>query len=164
MSVEQTMSTETPTLASLADLAYHAFTMGGRAGTGEAFVSLTDDAPDWVYDLVREAHGTMFPDDWRYSATRQACSHVSECEGDTDPDDLPHEIADALTDVYTMRLTAWMASHIDRVAYVDQAREESLVAADAPVFNLLQAAQYVELFEIASSVVASLVERLEEVS
>jgi hypothetical protein len=77
-----------------------------------AAIGLCDDAPQWAVDVVREAHGDMMPDDWRYHVIRAACEYL------TDDRDDDGEFADGQVDVYTSDRTAWLASSLDRVAYV----------------------------------------------
>lgn len=121
---------------------------------GQEFTRLTNDAPDWLRDLVRTAHGDMFPDDWRYETIRAAVHFLAEYGGDDDA--AAHEFADAQVDVYTLARIAWLGSHLRRVQYVDEARDEGLVSATADIADMIGAGQYEEASEVFHSVRESL--------
>jgi hypothetical protein len=106
-------------------------------------IGLRDDAPQWAIDVVRKAHGDMMPDDWRYHVIRAACEYLTE-----DRDDDDHEFADGQVDVYTSDRTAWLASSLDRVAYVVDAAADFGAKAD-PIDAIAQG-QYAEASEILS--------------
>lgn len=84
------------------------------------FVSLKDGSPGWMTDAVREAHGTMFPDDFRYAMIEEVAGRLEDCD---DWEDL-EEALDGLVDVYTLARLRWLASHLDRVGYCDDAVDE----------------------------------------
>ena len=117
---------------------------------GDRFDCLKDEAPEWMGDAMRDAHGGMMPDDWRYSAAR---SIVEALADDADPDDMGERI-DGLVDVYTGRLTAWLASHGARVGYCDEAAAE--YGPFDSVDRLLMAGQYRELEEIAGALIQAI--------
>lgn len=76
--------------------------------------TLTSDAPNWVSDLVREAHGNMLPDDFRFRFIADALYALADTE---DPDDIEPE-----PDVYSTDLLAWAGSNANRWAgYCDDA-------------------------------------------
>jgi hypothetical protein len=124
----------------------------------------TRDEPEWVHELVRRAHGNMFPDDWRYEAIRDALSAIEDsgAESIDDLDDVDHEYADGKVDIYTGDRIAWLASHGLRADYCDEARSEGIASESASVVELIGAGQYMEAQEVFSSVVQSLRDRLEE--
>lgn len=121
--------------------------------------TLKDGRPSWVQDLVREAHGGMMPDDWRYAAIRAAVEHVSDSGAETERDleDADHEYADAQVDVYTSDRLAWLASNLNRPGYVDEAAAEFGTDADADTVDRIGRGQYMEAREVWGSVVRSLV-------
>mgnify|MGYP001567351279 CR=1 FL=1 len=126
------------------------------------FVSLRDSSPEWAQDVVREAHGGMMPDDWRYLFVKEAAEWIAEeveaWDGEVDPDDLDtHEFADSTTDVYTGELTAWLASSNERQQYLDEAVQE-LGARE----NILQVAKYCERLEVCGLVIQELTRLVEE--
>lgn len=127
--------------------------------SGEDFVSLTDDRPEWLFNLVYAAHDGMLPDDYRYKAVRNAISAIAD---GSDPDD-PHEWADGAVDVHTAGLTAWLASSLSRVGYCDDAAAEygTDPAEENPTIRRLQLGQYAELAEVYAVVVDQLREQLD---
>lgn len=127
---------------------------------GDPYVCLADDAPDWVHDLVREAHGHMPPDDWRYKAISAALSCLAERPGE-DLDELRHEYADGMTDTYSADRLRWLASHLDRTDYVDEAVEDLGYPGD--ILGAIGMGQDCEAREVWQSVVDSLEARLSEV-
>ena len=72
---------------------------------GERFVTLTDDAPEWLQEAVRLAHHDTMPHDWVYAECEAAYDAYQDQEGR--PDD--HEHTDGRVDVYTKELYAWAA-------------------------------------------------------
>ena len=80
-----------------------------KRANGETFVTLGDDAPEWVRDAVYEAHGGDMPDDW----TLAECSAAFDaCEsGELADEDAIHAYAEGRVDVYTAALYRWAADH-----------------------------------------------------
>lgn len=151
---------ERPTLTAARELA-DAFVTFKRDGSDETIYKCKDGTAQWITDAVMAAHGDMMPDDWKY----EHCSHVADAivetleYNDADLDRLEvGEIADDLVDIYTASLTAWLASHLDRVGYVDDADH----AEEADLGDLLRAGQYAELSEIADALAEAIRERAEE--
>jgi hypothetical protein len=107
---------------------------------GSTFVRLTDDAPEWLTDAVREAHDGELPDDWRYETCELIASMLDErpewLESDDDSD-LAHEIADSLTDVYNFDRLTWLAGSLIRPDYVNDAVREYGIPTDG--FDLVEA-------------------------
>lgn len=83
---------------------------------GTVFVRLVDGAPDWVHKAVFEAHDGEMPNDWRYETC--AALFATYADGVTDAG----EAADALTDVYTADLLAWLDP--GAIADIDSANED----------------------------------------
>lgn len=132
---------------------------------GETFYCLTDNAPEWMREAMRDAHGDMLPDDTRYRMIRSAVYSLTDYSPD-DWEDCLHEMADSLVDVYTADLTAWLASHIQRVSYCDEAASEyGLESNDGARFDtaqFLMRGQYAEYIEILSALVSAITEQAEE--
>jgi hypothetical protein len=82
------------------------------------FLLPADDAPGWFTDLCHHAHGGMMPDDWRYELIQDALGAIAD-GADEDRLDL-----DTLYP-YTADRLAWLASHLDRAGYCDQAAEDA---------------------------------------
>jgi hypothetical protein len=78
----------------------------------------SDDAPQWFTDLCHYAHGGMIPDDWRYEFIQDALSALEDGadEDRLDPDGLYPYTADRL---------GWLASHLDRHGYSDEAAADA---------------------------------------
>jgi hypothetical protein len=125
---------------------------------GAKFYTLAEGSPEWMEDVVRDAHdvrgGMMLPDDWRYGAIRAVAYRIAECE------DVEEERADAiggsLVDVYTSDLTAWLHSRPDRHGYCDDAAEEFGLDPARGIIGLMQLGQYAEYDEIWGSMVGAL--------
>ncbi len=115
----------------------------------ETIVTLRDDAPDWVRNLVYRAHGDMLPDDYRYRWTRDALECIEESgeESRDDLDDYAGEFADTAVDVYTGARLAWLASHLSRPGYCDEAADD-LGADGLDTVERIGLGQYVESREV----------------
>lgn len=133
---------------------------------GETIVVIKDDAPQWVTDMARKAHGNMMPDDMRFKMIREVLSCMAgHVEADTEHDgvefdldhDVRHEVCDGLVDVYTSALTAWLGSHIERPGYCDEAiREYGSPDADDDINKRISMGQFAEYEEIFGSIVDSI--------
>ena len=102
------------------------------------FWCLTDDAPEKLKDLVREAHDGMMPDDWRYEFIMDAFCALREAE-DLEDYELP----------YFHKFTNWLASHANRVAYTNEALR------NAPVQDItcaIEDGMILEFYEVMSYV------------
>jgi hypothetical protein len=134
-------------------------------GDAETFVSLGDNAPQWVRDLVQSAHGEFLPDDHRYAMIRSALDAVAESEASPDwtLDEIGHEFADN-AHIYNSDLLKWLASHLDRVGYCDEACDEYGLPAETDMIARISAGQTTERREVFSLVVDALQRRLDEVS
>lgn len=153
---------EVLTVQSLAGEAFGWFETALRSDGETRFSRLKDGAPEWVSDLVFEGHGhgELMPDDWRYETICDACEAISEC--DDDPDDLAAEFADNAVDTYNGERLAWLASHLSRVSYCDDAAEE-FGGGDGETDMMTRIAwgQYAEASEVFGLVVQALRARLE---
>lgn len=125
---------------------------------GEPFTTLADGAPDWLYEACREAHCGEVPNDWRWDACRSICEQLVErCgfAGVSDPlsdDDVWHEVADGLVDVYTSDRLRWLADNLERVALVDEAHDEYGWSTDQGVAGLIGTAQYLTLRDMCETI------------
>lgn len=122
---------------------------------GSRYVSLVEDAPGWMREAVYEVHQDRGPNDWVYEHCSYLVERIAECDRALDVDSC--EIADALVDVYTTNLTAWLASHPDNVALCDEAVSEGLIEADAPMARRIAVAQYMFL-DRACAILTSAIE------
>lgn len=153
------MQATTPTtIEELAAEAAGYFETAERAD-GSSFVRTKDNRPDWLTELIYEAHGDLLPDDWRYACISAALDFIEE---GCDPDDGPSEFADGHVDVYTHARLAWLSSNLTRPGYVDEARSEGLTSSETDIVEAIGVGQYLEAQEVFASVYQSLTNRLEE--
>ena len=118
----------------------------------------TDDCPQWVENLVFDAHEEesgdhMLPDDWRYRFIVDALDIiVDQCVRDFDDDFIIEP------DYENHVLIQWLGSHGYRPGYCDTVYE----VAPKNTMELIAAGQMVEREEVFVSVLRSLQRRLEE--
>jgi hypothetical protein len=133
---------------------------------GSMFVRLKDGRPEWMSETVRKCHDDMLPDDTRYRMIWAVVGELADRtddiqteEGEIDEHgamgDVVHDVLDSLVDVYTARLTEWVASHLDRVGYCTAAAED-LGAETTDMIASLQRGQYYEYEQILWSLVREL--------
>ena len=142
------------TIKQLAEQMSQAFEVRTR-DNGDKFRCLKDDCPEWMDDVVSDAHGSMLADDWRYEFIENAVDKISEADDDASDDDLSDLEYELEADVYTSDLTGWLHSRADRLGWLDQATEESGGEFDS-AFNLLSAGQLLEKQEVFRLVLDSL--------
>lgn len=99
---------------------------------GDTFTCTTDNAPDWVSDVICDLHGNMFPDDWTYATIQECAEYIAE-NGDDDSDSPEAEI-------YTARLLSWLSDYPNAVDKVDEGVEEM----SGDFRGLVQAIQYAQ--------------------
>lgn len=112
-------------------------------------------APEWFVDLCRTAHADMMPDDWRYEFIQDALTELSEAD---DWDDVEPDV-DSLYP-YTADRLKWLASHLDRAGYCDEAMEET-GATFTGTGNLIALGMYWELRQVFGLVREFLTDRAE---
>jgi hypothetical protein len=138
-------------LAKKAEEAYRYFEKATRPN-GTDFWRVKDGSPQWVTDLCFAAHGAgaMLPDDWRYAFVAEALAALAE------------EREDGIeADIYTNGLCAWLASNVNRVAYVQDVFSEC--GSQFPgVVEALQLGQLAEKLEVLEQVTAYLEELTKE--
>lgn len=147
--------------ATVAQQLYDAFISDTRTN-GEKFDRLADGSPQWMTDIVRAAHGDMMPDDMRYTMIRECLSNLVDYDPD-DWQDRDSEIADSLVDVYNTARVRWLASHLSRGAYCDEALEEGIADRES-VYNIIGSGQYMEYREILAQLIGAIEERAEELA
>lgn len=154
-----TAATTKATVQSLANDAFAFFEQRTREN-GKTFWCCKDETPQWVKDLVYNAHGDFGPDDWRYEFIWEALSALSCLDEDDDPEVLVLE-----ADIYTGELTGWLHSNLQRIGYVDEAVDEYGGASTFDgITNMIMAGQASEKREVLQSVIAFLSERAEELN
>jgi hypothetical protein len=120
---------------------------------GTEFVRTKDGTPQWVTNLVHEAHGEFLPDDWRYEVIRDALDWIEEAD---DPEDGSGEFADQTVDVYNSARLAWLASNLNRASYCDEAAAEFGGEERVSIFDQIGQGQYMEASEVYSLVLRAL--------
>lgn len=108
---------------------------------GESFISLKDDKPAELYELVHSAHNGMMPDDYKYQYVYDSLELLLNYDN-------PDEIQ-VSTDVYNGDLIKWIGSNYTRAGYVEEAVfEMGLNAKEFDFFKLLSSGQYMEREEV----------------
>ena len=126
--------------------------------SGESFVTRTDDAPEWMVEIVRTAHEHMLPDDYKYDYVWNALEAITQYD---DPQDAESDIE---ADVYNADLLAWLQSHGERQGFVDEAVSE-FGHSDMGLMGDIMIGQWHEKTTVFRSVLNSveeLAEKLEE--
>lgn len=144
--------TTTTAISAKAQEAYGWFETATRPN-GDSFVRVKDGAPDWVTDLVYDAHGDFLPDDWRYACIRSALDWLAGSESSIDD---ANEFADGEVDAYTANRFAWLSSNLSRQAYVDEAVDEFGAPDEFSIADAVGLGQYMEAQEVYQSVLESL--------
>jgi hypothetical protein len=139
------MSNLTETARALAD----AFERKTR-DNGESFYCLKDGRPDWMQDALHAAHdgGDMMPNDWSYQLASRMADHIAESlEYDSDKDraDIISEGADALVPCYNGERLAWLASHLSRAGFVDQAMQDYGTPSEGGIMAMIGCGIHAEL-------------------
>ena len=116
--------------------------------------TLSDGAPDWVHELVYQAHGDMMPDDYRYRFIACALEALTECADVDDARDYNEP------SIYNGELLSWLSSHLSRYSYVDQAVEDFGYPGD--LMTAIMRGQLEEMYEVFDSVLSYLEQRAEE--
>lgn len=113
-----------------------------------------DQAPEELKDLVREAHGDMLPEDYRFNYIVESLEKIAE--------DYDEESIEA--DIYDSDLSGWFASHSHRIGYCDQFVEDFGLpeAKNFKIINIVAGGQYMEKTEVYRSVLNSLEKIIEE--
>lgn len=126
----------------------------GTRPDGESFWTLTDRYPTWVHDMAQEAHGEMFPDDYKYEYVVDV---LDSLEDGTHPDEPALE-----PDVYNTDRLKWLSSHLERAGFVDEA-VENFGHSDQGVLGDIGFGQLYEKEQVWGTVVQQLRERLDEI-
>ena len=112
------------TVQDLAKIARCAFSLETR-DDGSNYWTHGREAPEWIQDLARAAHGTdahgapsMIGEDYRFAFIVEALDALEESE-DTDDTSACYEF-----ETYHYRLADWLGSHGHRFEYCDEWAEE----------------------------------------
>lgn len=123
--------------------------------SGESFVTLVEDTPTWLRDLIMDAHDGEMPNDWRYGICADIARAFDEPDG-IDPD----ELVDSLVDTSTFDLISWMGDNLARVGDVDSANDDYGWSHDHGVIGMIRLGQY----SVISAMVELFVSGLDELA
>ena len=112
---------------------------------------MKDEAPQWVRDMVFEAHEDFAPDDYKYNYVVEALDALAS--GDIEGETLEPE-------VYNYQLLNWLGSNMKRIGYVDEAREDC--GPSEGIMQDIMMGQRKEKLEVFNIVRSCLEERAEE--
>lgn len=126
---------------------------------GRPFKVLKEDVPDWIADLCRAAHGDMLPDDERYDLIQDVVQSLVDHDSTDDARDSLEP------DTYNMDRLQWLASHLGRADYVNQAINDGVidVSSEFNLMDVIGAGQIIEMQQVFDSVLDSLEARLSDV-
>jgi hypothetical protein len=126
---------------------------------GTEFIRPADNAEPELGRVMHAAHGhgEHLPDDYIYRFASDALEAIAQADEGAEDD----AIQELEADCYTSDLTAWLASTNWRVSFLGDAVTD-LGSTDG--FDVLMAAQYTELQEVARLVLAELEEIAEEIA
>jgi len=114
---------------------------------GASFVTLKDEAPEWLGEAVRDAHHGDLPNDWIFAQCEAAVDAFDN--GNVTSDDDVHEHADAQVDVYTKDVFQWAADFCLSSTYGEAEEEAADMGTDTKeIVKVLQAIQYCAISRI----------------
>ncbi len=142
------------TVQDLAKMARCAFSLE-RRDDGSKYWTHGREAPEWIQDLARAAHGTpsMLAEDYRFAFIVEALDALEESE-DTDEARSGYEF-----EPYHSRLADWLGSHAHRFEYCDEWAEEMGQPEDT--YQRLAGGHLQERLEVLELVRGSLAAHLE---
>jgi hypothetical protein len=158
---KNTMQTQTQTHAqTLADTLAGSFETRER-DNGGTFHALKDNAPQWIADAVRAAHGDRLPCDWIYKQCDAIASDIRQAilHEDIEPNDLADSI-ETEADIYTASLTAWLADDIRNLDYCNQWADDMPVR-KSDLCAMISGGQWLAKQEIAGAMVQAYQTELE---
>lgn len=132
---------------------------------GEEFITLGDDAPEWIVNAMFAAHGhgDMMPNDWSYRlAADVVCQLCSDTRDGSDIADAIDYAVDAAVPCYNAERTDWLASHLQRGFYVDEAVEEYGWPKDGGIYQAIAYGIAFEARMIADAIVSACMEQAGE--
>lgn len=133
-----------------------------KRDNGAPFLTLADGSPAWMLEAVHAVHGDRLPNDFDYRAASSIAGSIVEMVREEPGADLETDAGDridGLVPVYNTERAQWLADHVGRSEYVEQAREEHCLAADTDIFERIGAGMsvfYSEAWnEVARAVMAA---------
>lgn len=116
--------------------------------SGEPFVTLKDDAPEWLQDAVQDAHQGTLPNDWIYAECLAAVEAFDNEELGEDGDGV-HEHADGRVDTYTRDLYQWAADMCLTDTWASAESEAEDMGPTGTTLNRIASIQYCAIRHIA---------------
>lgn len=132
----------------------------GKRDDGSSYVSLSDDAPEQLTELVRNAHGRMLPDDYKFQFVQDALQAIADSSEGEEQDAINSMEAEHRNS----ELLAWLGSNLSRSSYVDDDAIGNYGHSDGGIFGDIQRGMQCELEEVANSVLESLNSILEDMA
>jgi hypothetical protein len=129
-----------------------------KRDNGEEMVRFKPEPPEWMLAAVRDAHCGMAAEDRRWSMIKECVDTLLEFDDWEDT----HQMIDRLVDVYNLDRARWLASHLDRAEYCNEAIEDGIFSPKTSIWEILGEGQYREYRQIYESLIASLNQRAEE--
>lgn len=116
-----------------------------------------------LHEVIREFHGIDFlPDDFRYKTMMNIVDSLIDYSFELSLEQLSDKRDDYisdLVDVYTGKLTSWLASDLKRLEYCDSAKIDNC-SNKATMCDILSMGQYLEIDEVFSNLL-SILEQME---
>lgn len=134
-----------------------AMDIGGK--NGETFVTLKDDAPDWLKEAVRDCHDGMLPNDWIFAECEAVCVEWdSERFDGRYWQDAVYEFVSSRVDIYTSEVFKWAADFCNSsiFAEADEQSKELGGRAELSIEKVLQSVQHCALETIAFKMIGAI--------
>lgn len=141
----------------LASAIYDAFESKERTN-GETFYALKDGSPQWMTDVIHEAHGDMMPDDTIYAIIHDVVRALNEVDAEDHETREPVEVVyeDCEPDIYTSALTHWLSLHLNHIAYVNDYIREYGASGESDIEDLMRGGQKLQIDEVGAALVRAL--------
>jgi hypothetical protein len=126
---------------------------------GSQFLRLSDFAPDWGSDVIRDAHNGELPNDSRYALIRDALEALKDGAYE-DEEKATEDVCSISLDLLPCRtadLLAWFADHCARLAACDDALSDGRVA-EISTFEILSEGWRADCEATLHSLISSLEE------
>lgn len=109
---------------------------------------MKEDRPDWVYEMVKIAHGNYLPDDFKYEFIVETLFTLSE-NTEMEIDDLLDQIEG---DIYNSDLLKWVSSNLERADYINEAQESFSLKQDTDFYDRIRCGQILEKQEVSQMI------------
>lgn len=131
-----------------------------KRDNGKSYVAFKRDAPEWMRDMARDAHGDLLPDDFIYEYIAEALEAISMAD---DAEDIERACDELEPDVYTSGILKWLSAR--GFMCVDEALSDCGMQVDGvntTLFDAVMLAQVEEKRRVFNAVVHFLKQRAEE--